>query len=196
MKYLKPFKVNESSWSPTSGSKRTSTPKSMIDDWTVKQLIEMLTIELEDSKHFNADIIYLSESDIKLIDSPEILQRYPDGLDSTMDNLEQEVASLKLNQLKVVSICILQKFTHGLVKDMTDEQYKLEDGKSLAVRTGLEPDIYTVSQLILQPEIAKIDKTVLDKIGRKYDFDVTIDRVSPWDYEKCEYEVKFTINTY
>lgn len=193
MKYLKPFKVNESSWSPTSGSKRTSTPKSMIDDWTVKQLIEMLTIELEDSKHFNADIIYLSESDIKLVDSPEIRLRYPDGLDSTMDNLEQEVASLKLNQLKVVNVCILQRFTHGLVKDKTEEHYKI-DRDPLTVNYTYS--LYNLSQDTLQPEIAKIDKTVLDKIGRKYDFNVTIDRVSPWDYEKCEYEVKFTINTY
>lgn len=176
MKYLKPFKINED-WSPTSGSKRISTTKSMIDDWTVLQLIEMLTIELEDSKYFNADLIYLDESDLfsKL--------RYTDDM---ID--EQDTTSLKLNQLKVVSICILQKFTHGLVKDMTEEHYELEDGNS--------GDFYTISQDKIQPEIAKIDKTVLDKIGRKYDFDVTIDRVSPWDYEKCEYEVKFTINTY
>lgn len=193
MKYLKPFKVNESGWSPTSGSKRISTHKSMIDDWTVLQLVEMLIIELEDSKYFNADLIYLSESDIKLVDSPEILQRYPDGLDSTMDNLEQEVASLKLNQLKKVSICILQRFTHGLVKDKTEEHYKI-DRDHLTVNYTM--NMYNLSQDTLQPEIAKINKTVLDKIGRKYDFDITIDRVSPWDYEKCEYEVMFTINTY
>lgn len=169
MKYLKPFKVNES--------------QSMIDDWTVLQLIEMLTIELEDSKYFDADTIYLDESDLFSKRASQVFTlRYTDDM---ID--EQEVASLKLNQLKVVSVCILQRFTHGLVKDITDKEYKPEDGKS---------NIYTISQDTLQPEIAKIDKTVLDKIGRKYDFDVTIDRVSPWDYEKCEYEVKFTINTY
>ncbi len=85
-------------------------------------------------------------------------------------------------------------FTHGLVKDMTEEYYRID--RDTTLNYSIDVDMYNLSQDTIQPEIAKIDKTVLDKIGRKYDFDVTIDRVSPWDYEKCEYEVNFTINTY